>query len=142
MKLTKHTTRIINDVSQVPQGWIRLKAYTQTHGGSIRRLLSRAHYEGKVRAMKIMRTPHDSHGAVFVEPNDAKEFIENLHELKRLSVHLKPTQSKQLQLVDAMKFEDSMKEADRGIITELKRIADAQEQTVAILNRLESIWKN
>jgi hypothetical protein len=142
MKLTKHTTKIINDVSQVPQGWIRLKAYTQTHGGSIRRLLSRAHYEGKVRAMKIMKTPYDSHGAVFVEPNDAKEFIENLNEMKRLSVHLKSTHSKQLQLVDAMKFEDSMKEADRGVITELKRIADAQEQTVAILNRLESIWKN
>ena len=75
MKSTKHTTRIINDVGQVPQGWIRLKAYTQTHGGSVRRLLSRAHYEGKVRAMKIMKTPYDSHGAVFVEPNDAKEFI-------------------------------------------------------------------
>ena len=128
MKSTKHTTRIINDVGQVPQGWIRLKAYTQTHGGSVRRLLSRAHY--------------DSHGAVFVEPNDAKEFIENLHEMKRLSVHSKPNQSKQLQLLDAMKFEDQVRSTDSSIITELKRIADAQEQTVAILNRLESIWKN
>jgi hypothetical protein len=142
MKSTKHTTRIINDVGQVPQGWIRLKAYTQTHGGSVRRLLSRAHYEGKVRAMKIMKTPYDSHGAVFVEPNDAKEFIENLHEMKRLSVHSKPNQSKQLQLLDAMKFEDQVRSTDSSIITELKRIADAQEQTVAILNRLESIWKN
>ena len=142
MKSTKHTTRIINDVSQVPQGWIRLKAYTQTHGGSVRRLLSRAHYEGKVRAMKIMKTPYDSHGAVFVEPNDAKEFIENLREMKRLSVHSKSNQSKQLQLLDAMKFEDEVRSTESSIITELKRIADAQEQTVAILNRLESIWKN
>tara|TARA_R110000868_G_scaffold113218_1_gene304077 strand:+ start:286 stop:564 length:279 start_codon:yes stop_codon:yes gene_type:complete len=92
--------------------------------------------------MKIMKTPYDSHGAVFVEPNDAKEFIENLHEMKRLSVHSKPNQSKQLQLLDAMKFEDQVRSTDSSIITELKRIADAQEQTVAILNRLESIWKN
>jgi hypothetical protein len=41
-----------------------------------------------------------------------------------------------------MKFEDPIKATDRCIITELKRIADAQEQTVAILNRLEAIWKN
>ena len=140
MKSTKHTTKIINDVSQVPQGWVRLTAYRETHDGSIRRLLSRAHYEGKVRAVKIMKTPYDSHGAVFVEPNDANQFIQNLDEMKRLSVHSKPNQSKKLQL-PSIKFDDQFR-SDGGIITELKRIAEAQEQTVAILNRLESIWKN
>lgn len=68
----KHSTRFITDESQVPAGYLPLASFTNMR---VRRALSDAHKDGRVRAVKLVRHEGDIHtGSVWVHKTDADEF--------------------------------------------------------------------
>lgn len=79
MEKNKYATKIINDVSQVPEGYKRLAevAPRDTREGKIiHKFLSDAHTDGQVRAVKLVRTTAEFRlGCVFIHVADAEEFI-------------------------------------------------------------------
>lgn len=75
MKKGKYKTRVITDESQVPDDFVRLKEYAETHDEYTRRKISEAHIDGLVRAVKLMRSPDDSTGPVWIHRGDAESII-------------------------------------------------------------------
>jgi hypothetical protein len=116
-----HQTRVIVDESQVPEGYIRLKNLTEKYSDTERKRVSSAHSEGRVRAVKIMRTTNDRTGATYVHKEDAEKF---LMERKKVEIQIEP------------------KSSESEEINLLRRIASAQDQAILILLRMEKIWKS
>lgn len=79
MEKNKYTTKIITDLSQVPDGYTRLSeiASRDTKQGKIvHKFLSDAQMHGQIRAVKLVRTMAEMRtGLVFVQIDDAEEFI-------------------------------------------------------------------
>lgn len=67
-------TRYITDESQVPAGWPTLAALAATP--SERRALSQAHRDGRVKAVKLVRSEAESRtGRVWLEPTEAAVWL-------------------------------------------------------------------
>jgi hypothetical protein len=79
MEKHKHTTKIITDLSQVPEGYTRLSEIASRdtkQGKIIHKFLSDAQMNGQVRAVKLVRTMAEMRtGLVFVQVDDAEAFI-------------------------------------------------------------------
>lgn len=66
----KHSTRFITAESDVPEGYVPLASFD--HTTRLHRALSKAHAEGRVRAVKLVRHEGDiKTGAVWVHEGDA-----------------------------------------------------------------------
>lgn len=77
----RYTTAYINDESQVPDGYVPMALFD--HTTRLHRALSKAHSEGKVRAVKLVRHEGDiKTGPVWVHGGDAEEFRQS-HEATR-----------------------------------------------------------
>lgn len=67
-------TRYITDESQVPAGWPTLASVADTP--SERRALSKAHREGQIKAVKLVRSEAESRtGRVWLEPTEAAVWL-------------------------------------------------------------------
>jgi hypothetical protein len=132
-----YQTRVISDESQVPNGFVRLKELAEKYSDTDRKKLSDAHNNGKIRAVKIMRTVNDRTGATYLHAEDAERFLKG--RAKRTEENLAgaswPMGMSEHQYVAYLSRESALIELAR-------RIADAQEKAVTILARMESLWES
>ena len=79
MEKEKYATKIITDLSQVPDGYKRLSEVAPRDTNESRnthRVLSDAHMKGHVRAVKLVRTVDELRtGVVFIHVADSEDFI-------------------------------------------------------------------
>lgn len=69
----RYTTAYINDESRVPDGYVPMALFD--HTTRLHRALSKAHSDGKVRAVKLVRHEGDiKTGPVWVHAGDAEQF--------------------------------------------------------------------
>jgi hypothetical protein len=69
----QHTTKFIQDESQVPDGYVTLASFG--HNTPLHRAMCDAHRDGRVRAVKLVRHEGDiKTGAVWVHAGDAEGF--------------------------------------------------------------------
>lgn len=71
--MSKYKTRVITDESQVPEGWKRYHEITESPTQQKR--LSDAQTEGLIEAVKLMRSPDDRTGPVWVRPDQAASIL-------------------------------------------------------------------
>lgn len=70
-----HSTRFITEESQVPAGYVPLASFDST--SRLHRALCKAHSEGKVRAVKLVRHEGDiKTGPVWLHAGDAEKFCD------------------------------------------------------------------
>jgi len=74
--MTKNRQKIINDESQVPEGFVRMIEMGSDWSGR----LSTAAIDGTIRSVRLMRYVDEKRGAVYVHKEDAQAFIDRPRE--------------------------------------------------------------
>jgi len=113
----KYATKVISELSQVPEGYISMTELRQGLTSTEAKKLSDCHMEGHVRAVKLMRTINDTTGPVFIHMKDYQDWTTS-----RLDQKQKTT---------------SKATSNEGI----ERIADAVERTNQLLSELLTLWR-
>ncbi len=141
-------TRVITDASQVPAGFVPMADLCRTHGEPTARALSDAHTQGKVQALKLMRTPNDRSGPVWLEQRGANEIVQ-ANKPKPMPAPELPAKFQGTRPKNESPWDElvSMSWALGSIDTNLGRIAESmeallqvQQQTLASMQRLETAW--
>lgn len=121
-KKGEHETSVIIDTKSVPSGYVQIAKLLPDDFPKRKhwqRILSDAHEEGYIRAVKLFRTVRDAKtGPVFVDPVEAMAYIKH-YERSRFHRPAAPQQ-----------------EPDDGGKTELGCLVDIEETLAAILDLL------
>lgn len=115
----KYKTGLITDISQLPQGYVAMSELKRGVDESEKRIMSDAHLEGHVRAFKLMKTPDDIRGQVYLHVQDYEEW--------KMSRETKPSRKGNSNANDNT--------------AALERIALAVEKTNELITELCKIWK-
>ena len=141
-------TRVITDAAQVPAGFISMAELCKTHGEPTARALSDAHTQGKVQAVKLMRTPNDRSGPVWLEQRGANEIVQ-ANKPKPPAAPESPAKFQGTRTKNESPWDElvSMSWALQSMDSNMGRIAEAleallqvQQQTLASMQRLETVW--
>jgi hypothetical protein len=141
-------TRVITDANQVPAGYIPMADLCKLHGEPAARALSDAHTQGKVQALKLMRTPNDRSGPVWLEERGANKVVQankpKPHTTPEYQAKVQGTRPKNESPWDELA---SMSWTLLSIDTNLGRVAESmeamlkvQQQALASMQRLETAW--
>lgn len=141
-------TRVITDAGQVPVGFVSMADLCRTHGEPTARALSEAHTQGKVQAVKLMRTPADRSGPVWLEPHGANTIVQAnkprspaaLKWPDKLQGTRDKNESPWDELVSMSWAMQSMHFNSGRIAEALEALLQVQEQTLASMQRLEAAW--
>jgi hypothetical protein len=138
-----YQTKVITDERQVPAGYISMVEVREKHGESLAKKLSDAHKEGKVPAVKLMRTINDRSGAVWVDMRAWDEW-QKAKPVSRLTSEFHGTRPKNESPWDELVCISFAVQATANNVARLVETLEAMQatqlQVLACMQRLEIAW--